>query len=212
MPQCSYPPHWPCHQRRLVWIVTGCLRPTSADNLPILAGIQPAELRRNGATMSPVRRAMEPRHLVHTALTYALGWECTASQIETPICTGRTTAHHFIWQHQKCGALGGSPMECGVVGQHYETPYFHPRHRPSWNDREQHGSGLTASASVGRFRSYLYKWGMASSGACECGAEEQTVDHIVLHCPPHRPPHGLHSLTVLDDETVEWLLNTCPEV
>jgi len=29
-------------------IVTGCLRPTPADNLLILAGIQPAELRRNG--------------------------------------------------------------------------------------------------------------------------------------------------------------------
>ena len=28
-------------------IVTGCLRPTSADNLPTLTGIQPAELRRN---------------------------------------------------------------------------------------------------------------------------------------------------------------------
>ena len=33
-------------------IVTGCLRPTPADNLPILAGIQPAELRRSGATLS----------------------------------------------------------------------------------------------------------------------------------------------------------------
>ena len=31
---------------------------------------------------------------------------------------------------------------------------------------------------VGRFRSCLYKWGMASSAACECGAEEQTVDHV----------------------------------
>jgi len=30
--------------------VTGCLRPTPADNLPILAGIQPAELRRKGFT------------------------------------------------------------------------------------------------------------------------------------------------------------------
>jgi len=38
-----------------------------------------------------------------------------------------------------------------------------------------------------RFRSCLYKWGMASSAACECGAE-QTVDHVVLHCPIHRPP------------------------
>ena len=35
----------------------------------------------------------------------------------------------FIWQQHTCGALGGSPMESGVVGQHYETPYFHPQHR-----------------------------------------------------------------------------------
>jgi len=52
---------------------------------------------------------------------------------------------------------------------------------------------------------------MASSAACECGAE-QTVDHVVLHFPIHRTPHGLHGLTVLDDETTEWLLNTRPDI
>jgi len=65
---------------------------------------------------------------------------------------------------------------------------------------------------VGRFHSCLYKWGMASSAVCECGAKEQTVDDVVLQCPIHRPPHGLHSLTVLNDETIEWLLNICPEI
>ena len=38
-------------------IVTGCLRPTPKDYLPILAGIQPAELRRRGATLSLANRA-----------------------------------------------------------------------------------------------------------------------------------------------------------
>ena len=38
-------------------VVTGCLRPTPTDCLPILAGIQPAELRRRGATLSPANRA-----------------------------------------------------------------------------------------------------------------------------------------------------------
>jgi len=33
-------------------IVTGCLRPTPADNLPIVAGIQPVELHRSRATIS----------------------------------------------------------------------------------------------------------------------------------------------------------------
>jgi len=32
--------------------VTGCLRPAPSGNLPILAGIQPAELRCKGATLS----------------------------------------------------------------------------------------------------------------------------------------------------------------
>jgi len=50
-------------------IFTGCLRPTPADNLPILAGIQTAELRRSGGTLSLARRAMEPGHLLYSALT-----------------------------------------------------------------------------------------------------------------------------------------------
>ena len=33
-------------------IVTGCLRPTPTDNLPVLSGIHPAELRRQGTTLS----------------------------------------------------------------------------------------------------------------------------------------------------------------
>jgi len=41
---------------------------------------------------------------------------------------------------------------------------------------------------------------MASSAACGYGAEEQTVDHVVFQCPIHRPSHGVHGLTVLDDE------------
>jgi len=35
---------------------------------PILAGIQPAELRRSGVTLSLARRGMEPGHLLSTAI------------------------------------------------------------------------------------------------------------------------------------------------
>jgi len=98
-------------------------------------------------------------------------------------------------------------MEYGVIGQLYETSYFHPRHRhpPSRNDlpRTAWVRFNRLHTGVGRFLSCLYKWGMASSAACECGAEEQTVDHVVLQYPINRPPHGLHGLTVLVDETIE---------
>ena len=51
-------------------IVTGCLRPTPTDNLPVLSGIQPADLRRQGATLSLASRSsLHPNHILHGQLT-----------------------------------------------------------------------------------------------------------------------------------------------
>ena len=51
----------------------------------------------------------------------------------------------------------------------------------------------------------MHKWGLAPSPNCECGASEQTADHVLTACPIHRAPHGARGLTVLDDETRCWL-------
>ena len=75
-------------------VVTGCLRSAPADNLPILAGIQPAELRHKRATLSLARHSMAPGHLLHSVLICP-PWERTVSQINAPISTGRTTTHQF---------------------------------------------------------------------------------------------------------------------
>ena len=63
------------------------------------------------------------------------------------------------------------------------------------------------SIGVGRFHSSMHKWGLAPSPNCECGASDQTADHVLTACPIHRAPHGACSLTVLDDETRCWLNN-----
>ena len=57
---------------------------------------------------------------------------------------------------------------------------------------------------VGSFGSSMNKRGLAPSAKCECGASEQTADHIILTCPTHRAPRGIMGLTVLDDETKCW--------
>jgi len=80
----GHPSHGPFNSRVLRWChsahtrlidpvinealrsVTGCLRPTPANNLPILSGIQPAELRCKRATLSSAFRAMEPGHLLYS--------------------------------------------------------------------------------------------------------------------------------------------------
>ena len=51
-------------------IVTGCLRPTPTDHLPVLSGIHPAELCRMGATLSlAYRGSLDPDHILHGLLS-----------------------------------------------------------------------------------------------------------------------------------------------
>jgi len=105
-------------------------------------------------------------------------------------------------------------MERGAGGQPHKTPHFNSSHQypPSRNDPPKQSLGPSQPHRCRTFPLLLVQMGYASSAACECGAGEQTVRHVVLQCPIHRPHHGLHGLTVLDDETTEWLLNTCPEI
>ena len=48
--------------------ITGCLRPTQVDQLPVLAEIAPPALRREAATMVLGRRACQHDHLLHDAV------------------------------------------------------------------------------------------------------------------------------------------------
>ena len=51
-------------------IVTGCLRPTPTDHLPVFSGIQPAELRRMRATLSLAHRgSLDSNHILHGLLS-----------------------------------------------------------------------------------------------------------------------------------------------
>jgi len=93
-------------------IVTECLRPTPADNLPILAGIQPAELRRNGTTLSLARHAIDPGHLLQSALTCPPSANARRLKSRHPFMLA---AQQLISSSDNniprtCGALDGSPM------------------------------------------------------------------------------------------------------
>jgi len=198
-------------------IVTECMRPTPADNLPILTGVQPAELRRKGAILSLGRRAMEPGHLLHSALTCPSIANARRLKSRHPFVTAaqqliissdNNNIRAAYWADQRWNAEwadNATRLRIFIpdTDTHPVPGMIFPRR--AWAPLNRLRTG------VGHFRSYLYKWGMASSATGECGAEEQTVDHVILQCLIHPPPHGLHGLTVLDDdETIEWLLNICP--
>ena len=170
----------------------------------VLAGIQPAELRRNGATLSLARRAMELGHLLHSALTRPFGASNRYTHLHRPhnILSVHLTTATYVQRSGRIvnGMRSGRTTPQGSAFSSQTPASTHPGMtlpRRAWVRLNRLRDG------VGRFRSCLYKWGMTSSVAFECDAEEQTVDHVVLHCQIHRPPHELHDLTVLDDETIQ---------
>ena len=57
---------------------------------------------------------------------------------------------------------------------------------------------------VGRFNAAMHRWGLRPSAACQCGAPEQTAQHILSECPDLRPPNNV-DLTHPTPGTVTWL-------
>ena len=188
-------------------IVTGCLGPTPTDHLPVLSGIQPAELRRMGVTLSlAYRGSLDPDHILYGFLSGSSDTRqvrLRSRRLFVPavrnlldnldrrgICASEWT--NYKWNAEYCE--NASRLRAFVPG----------------TSAKPVGMGLPRAAlvkliclqtGVEGFHSSIHKWGLASSLNCECGASEQTADHVLTACPIHRAPHGSRGLTVLDDET-----------
>ena len=72
----------------------------------------------------------------------------------------------------------------------------------------------TLRTGVGRFNADKRRWSLSNSPACDCGAAQQTENHIITECPLYRPPNGPHGLIDVDADTAtrEWILSKLPEI
>ena len=147
--------------------VTGCLRSAPADNLPIPEGTQPAELRRKGAIVSLAYRAIGPWTPTPLSAHLSIERECTASQIKTPICTCRTTAHLKTTEVRRSGRItdglrsSWTTLRDSVLSSPISAPTLLEwpcLPRTAWVRLNRFLN------DVGRFRSFLHKWGMVPSG------------------------------------------------
>ena len=135
---------------------------------------------------------MGPGHLLHSELTRPSGaaaWRLKSRHPFVPTTqqlisfSDNNNIRAAQWaDHQRNVEWADNPtrLRTSIPDTGTHTPGINPPRR-AWVRLNRHRTG------VGHFRSCLYKWGMASSAACECGAEKN-VDHVVLHCPIHRPP------------------------
>ena len=188
-------------------IVTGCLRPTPTDHLPVLSGIQPAELRRMGATLSlAYRGSLETDHILHGLLSGSSDTCQVRLRSRRPLCQVRGISWTTLPD------LASAPLNGQITNGTRSTVkmlpssvLLCPRPMPGllgWAYPEQLGLSSTACGLVLGDSIRPCTNGVSN---CECGASEQTADHVLTACPIHRAPHGARGLTVLDDETRCWL-------
>ena len=155
------------------------------DYLPILAGIQPAELRRRGATLSLANRAtLNPDHILHEQLVgkqnahqgrlksrrpfVPAAQKLLDSLTESDIRPAQWM--DYVWNMEY---LKSASRLHAFIPKASPKPLGMGLPRTSWVKLNRLPTG------VGRFHSSTYKWGAAPSPICECGASEQTADHII---------------------------------
>ena len=183
-------------------IVTGCLRLTPTNHLPVLSGIHPTELRRTGATLSLAHcGSLDPDHILYGLLS---GSSDTGQVRLRSKCSFVPGARNLLdnlarldirasewtnykWKTEYCE--NASRLRAFVPETGARPVGMLPR--AAWVKLNRLRTG------VGRFHSSMHKWGLAPSPNCECGASEQTADHVLTPCPIHRAPHGARGLTVV---------------
>ena len=174
------------------------------DGSLLLSGIQPAELRRIGATLSlAYRGSLDPDHILYDLLSGSSDTGQVRLRSKCPfvpgarnlldnlarlgICASKWTNHK--WNAEYCE--NASRLR-GFVAKTSARPVGMGLPQAAWVKLNRLRTG------VGRFHSSMHKWVLAPSPNCECGASEQTANHVLTACLIHRAPHGAR---VLDDET-----------
>ena len=194
-------------------IDTGCLRPTPTDHLPVLSGIQPAELCRMGATLSlAYRGSLDPDHILYGLLSGSSDTRQVRLRSRRPfVSAARNLLPDLAFALLNGQITNGTRSTAKMLpGSVLLCPGLVPG-LLGWACPEQLGLSSTV-CGLGRFHSSMHKWSLAPSPNCECGASEQTANHVLTACPIHRTPHGARGLTVLDDETRCWLNNTTASI
>ena len=158
----------------------------------LLSGIQPAELRRLGTTLSLAHRgSLNPNHILHGLLSGSSDTRQVRLRSRRPfvpaarnpldnlarLCIRASEWTNHKWKTEYCESASRIRAFLPGTGT---RPVGMGLPRAAWVKLNRLRSG------VGRFHSSMHKWGLAPSPYCECGASEQTEDHVLTACPIHR--------------------------
>ena len=176
--------------------ITGALKSTPLSALYRLSGISPPEVRRE--TIARVERSKmlrDPRHPLHDHHKVPRRLQSCRSFATVNELTEVSPPSYRLqkWQEKD------PPSPNGALPEPSES-------LPSGSDLPR-GEWVTlnrARAKVGKTGDNMLKWGFAASAECHCGADTQTMEHIMSACP-WEPACTDNDLRVVNDTARHWL-------
>ena len=170
-----------------LWTASGCIKPTLVFQLPVLAGIAPAGVKRKATTLALARKAVKHDwHILHDTTKH-----------EVPPCRLKSRKPYnkeaqemltVIPEDRSKDACIAGNVEPGVgnIRTHPGTPsrIGPSRRRQGRRAEPKTLDDSTQTANWGRsVQSIHEEVGTVDSTACECGEPELTADKIINSCP-----------------------------
>ena len=186
-------------------LVSGSIRSTPTFMLPVVSGIMPPDIRRNKHCLALSRRAeADDQHALHSIVTAS-----------TPV-RKRLHSHHPFSEHAKqltsdahgktnrAWAEGTREMIWDITRCRLKTFVHTPSNIPIGHDltRQSLVRLNRIRTGYGRFKSNMNRMWLSPAASCECGATDQTAQHIASECPLHTCDGDL---VVLDTAARNWL-------
>lgn len=181
-------------------IITGTLKSTPIPWLHTISNIPPPELRRQEATDREWRKLHHydyPQDLpIHKVLNDP---PPDRLKSRTPLWHNGKSDNKFDIKEEwrKRWNAGAATQQC-VQDPTASLPGFHLE-RSVWTRLNRIRTGHA------RCNATMHKWGLRDSPACDCGAQEQTVQHIIKDCPQRKYPGPFSDFINATPSAISWL-------
>lgn len=181
-------------------IISGTIKSTPTEWLPVLTNNLPHSLRRMEALLRTTNKAVKmKRSLLYQMLINTSNlrlksrkplWN-TAKELALSNFEGKIRLReNWTSTDVKNSCLVSDPNK-GVEGMNL------PRGVWSVLNRIRTGHG--------RCGSMISKWGLKDNPVCDCGYDRQTIHHIVTDCPKRKFNQGIEVIHAVNDEALEWI-------
>ena len=180
--RCAHVQHIDTQLNIAMRTVSGALRATNINWLPVLSNIEPPQIRRDRATLLEYKKAQQLTDRVPIK-----------EILREPPMSRLKSRRPFVIEAVRLANLNQTEQETW---------------EQSWIQGVPPGHDLVADPTCpqpGFTLPRRHRWGVIASPACPCGESHQTTRHIVEECPLTAFPGGLQHLHQAGPDAVEWL-------